>query len=129
MKHHVIEAPAATPGPPLGPLRVLVEDPKVADVSSDPHVGIEVTICSGPPDVTETCPLVLEGSCPLGPFDVVVSALQGPWARCVHAAWTETDTSVVDGRPCAVTDPVERLDHHVGLALQHLWVGSNGAST
>ena len=70
---------------------------------------------------------MMDGICPLEPFDVVVDALDGPWARCVHAAWTETDTPVVDGRRCSVTDPGERLDHHLGAALQRLWVGPGPA--
>lgn len=107
---------------PLRPLRLLVEDPHVAmgDLPA-PSAGLEITACAGPTDEAEVCPLVMDGSCPLGAFDVVVTALDGPWASCVHAAWAQTRTPVVDARGVTVSDPEERLTHHIGAALQRLW--------
>lgn len=106
---------------PLPALRVLVEDPLVADVAAPPGTPFDVTVCSGPDDEHETCPLVMRGTCPLGPFDVVVSALDGPWERAVRAAWAETPTPYVDSA-AAPSDPAARLTHHLGAAIQRLAV-------
>ena len=63
---------------PTRPLRVLIEDPAlVADDLATPTAAIDVTACSGPCDERELCPLVMDGRCPLGPCDIVVSALTG----------------------------------------------------
>lgn len=110
--------PAAVP---YRPLHLLVEDPQlVLDDLESPFEGIEVTTCGGPQGDDETCPLVMDGSCPLGPADVVVTALDGPWAACVRNAWAETTTPVVDAGDVTATDPTERLRHHVGVALQRI---------
>jgi hypothetical protein len=107
---------------PTRPLRVLIEDPAlVADDLATPTAAIDVTACSGPCDERELCPLVMDGRCPLGPCDIVVSALTGPWAPAVRAAWAETSTPVVDAVGLTATDPAERLQHHVGAAIQRLW--------
>lgn len=107
---------------PARPLRVLIEDPAlVVDDLATPTGAIDVTACSGPCDEREVCPLVMDGSCPLGPCDVVVSALEGPWAPSVCAAWAETSTPMVDATDLTATDPTERLRHHIGAAIQRLW--------
>jgi hypothetical protein len=106
---------------PLPLLRVLIEDPLLAGEDLPvPRAPVEVTVCSGPCAIDETCPLVMDGSCPHGPFDVVVSALGGPWARSVCAAWGQTPTPVVDASDVRDTDPTQRLAHHLGVAFQQL---------
>ncbi|HEX6568536.1 MAG TPA: hypothetical protein VF015_05200 [Acidimicrobiales bacterium] len=107
---------------PARPLRVLIEDPALmVDDLATPTTAIDVTACSGPRDEREMCPLVMDGTCPLGPCDIVVSALTGPWAPSVRAAWAETSTPVVDAVGLTATDPAERLQHHIGAAIQRLW--------
>jgi hypothetical protein len=107
---------------PARPLRVLIEDPAlVADELMTPTAAIDVTVCSGPRDEHEVCPLVMDGTCPLEPCDIVVSALEGPWAPSVRAAWAETSTPIVEATNLAAIDPTERLRHHLGSAIQHLW--------
>lgn len=118
LRRAIASAPA--PAPQRG-LRILIEDPLLlpADLPP-PGSAFDVTVCAGPCD-GEVCPLVMDGACPLAPCDAVVTALDGPWARSVHAAWTRTGTPVVDARHVAATDAAERLTHHVGAALQRLW--------
>lgn len=114
---------AINPSPVPGrPLRVLIEDPAlIADELATPTDAIEVTVCSGPRDEREVCPLVMDGTCPLEPCDIVVTVLDGPWAPSVRAAWAETFTQIVDASDLAATDPTERLHHHIGAAIQRLW--------
>jgi hypothetical protein len=114
---------AINPPPfPGRPLRVIIEDPAlIVDDLATPTAAIEVTACSGPRDEREVCPLVMDGTCPLEPCDVVVSALEGPWAPSVRAAWAETSTPVVDATDLTATDPTERLHLHIGAAVQRLW--------
>jgi hypothetical protein len=114
---------AINPPPVPGrPLRVLIEDPAlIADELATPTDAIEVTVCSGPRDEREVCPLVMDGTCPLEPCDIVVSALEGPWAPSVRAAWAETSSQIVDATDLAATDPMDRLHHHIGAAIQCLW--------
>jgi hypothetical protein len=114
---------AVDPPPVPGrPFRVLIEDPAlIADELATPSDAIEVTVCSGPRDEREVCPLVMDGTCPLEPCDVVVSALKGPWAPSVRAAWAETSTEIVDATDLAATDPAERLHDHIGAAILRLW--------
>lgn len=110
------------PTVPARPLRVLVEDPAlVVDELATPSAAVEVTVCSGPRDERDECPLVMNGGCPLEPCDIVVSALTGPWAPSVRAAWARTSTPLVDAGALTATDPTERLHHHIGAAIQHLW--------
>jgi hypothetical protein len=113
-----------TPGPtPTSELRlrIIVEDPRLVEPALHTSTGaVEVAVCAGPCD-GEVCPMVMMGSCPLGPCDAVVTALDGPWARSVRAAWRSTGTPVVDACELATTDPGERLRHHVGAALKALW--------
>jgi hypothetical protein len=113
----------ANPPPlPARPLRVLIEDPVlIVDDLATPTAAIEVTVCSGPRDEREVCPLVMDSTCPLGLCDIVVSALGGPWAPSVRAAWAETSTPMVDATDLTATDPAERLHHHIGAAIQRLW--------
>lgn len=112
---------------PFRPLRVLVEDPAVAAVDAPPPApGIEITTCAGPRDEMEECPLVMDGRCPLGEFDVVVTALTGAWRRSVRAAWELQGTAIVDGSDVPITDPVRRLDHHIGSALLRLAEAADG---
>jgi hypothetical protein len=102
-------------------VRVLIEDPAlIVDDLETPAAAIDVTVCGGPRDEREVCPLVMDGTCPLGPCDIVVSALEGSWAPSVRAAWAETSTPMVDARDLAATDPTERLHHHIGAAIQRL---------
>jgi hypothetical protein len=114
---------AINPPPVPGrPLQVLIEDPAlITDHLATPTDAIEVTLCSGPRNEGDVCPLVMDGTCPLTPCDIVVSALKGPWARSVRAAWAETSTQIVDATDLAATDPTERLHHHIGAAIQRLW--------
>jgi len=105
---------------PLRPVRVLVEDPRAMSGDLQAPPAFEVTTCAGPGE-GEVCLLVMDGRCPLGPCDVVVTALDGPWARSVRAAWLETGTAVVDAGELATADPSARLAHHVGAAMQQLW--------
>jgi hypothetical protein len=63
----------------------------------------------------------MDGTCLLAPCDIVVSALKGPWAPSVRAAWAETSTQIVDATDLAATDPTKRLHHHIGAAIQRLW--------
>ena len=115
--------PPAFPGRPL---RVIIEDPAlIVDDLATPTAAIEVTACGGPRDEQEVCPLVMDGTCPLGPCDIVVSALKGPWAPSVRAAWAETSTPMVDATGLTATDPTERLHHHIGAAIQRLWATSS----
>ncbi|GEM_PF-2668821 len=103
--------------------RILIEDAHLATASVEsPSRAFEIVTCSGPEDEREECPLVADGTCPEGPFDVVVSALDGPWARPVCAAWQRSTTPVVDATGVTTTDPAERLEHHVGAALR-VWFG------
>jgi hypothetical protein len=110
------------PPVPARPLRVLIEDPAlIVDDLATPTAAIDVTVCCGPRDEREVCPLVMDGSCPLQPCDVVVSALNGPWAPSVRAAWAQTSIPMVDATDLTVTDPTKRLHHHIGAAIQRLW--------
>jgi hypothetical protein len=102
-------------------LRVLVEDPVLIAGDVHPPIPVAITLCSGPCDEREICPLVTDGRCPLGRFDVVVSSLNGAWGRSVRAAWAETATPVADATELAASDPGERLTHHIGTAIQRLF--------
>ena len=117
----VLPDPTEATRAPLPPprVRVLIEDAAIAaDTCGLRDVTwCDVMVCSGPITVHDACPLVLEGRCPLGPVDVVVSAIEGEWAPSIHAAWRETGTTVVDARTLAVDPPDERLAHHLGAAI------------
>jgi hypothetical protein len=62
----------------------------------------------------------MHGACPLGRFDVVVGALEGPWAPSVRAAWAETGTAYADGSGITADDPTARVTYHIGAVLQAL---------
>jgi hypothetical protein len=112
----VPEAPRA----PIRPVRVLIEDPALLGSALDCPGGFELVACSGPEGV-DVCPLVMDGTCPLGPCDVVVTTLAGPWAGSVRAAWHEAGAVLVDAAELAAAEPNARLNHHVGAAIQRLW--------
>ena len=118
MLHRTLRVPTG-PSPPMHRLRLLIEDPTLAAAGlSDEWRGqMEVSICSGPSSDREGCPLVLEGQCPLGSVDVVVCALDGPWARSVHMAWLDASVRVVDARGYLEECAAERFRHHIGAAL------------
>jgi hypothetical protein len=63
----------------------------------------------------------MDGTCPLGRFDVVVGALQGPWAASVRAAWAETGIAYADANGITTAEPTERLTHQIGAALHALY--------
>ena len=107
---------------PVRPLRVLIEDPTLVAGDFTAPGGIEVAVCAGPHDEQEACPLVTDGQCPLGECDVVVTALEGPWARSVRAAWAESGTPYVEASPVVGDDPEQRFAGHIGSALHHLSV-------
>ena len=113
---------ASNPPPvPVSRLRVLIEDAALSvDNLATPTAAIDVTACSGPRDERDVCPLVMEGTCPLGPCDIVLSALNGLWAPSVRAAWAQTSTPMVDATDLAATDPTERLHRHIDAAIQRL---------
>ena len=113
---------ASNPPPvPGSRLRALIEDAALSvDDLATPTAAIDVTACSGPRDERDVCPLVMEGTCPLGPCDIVLSALNGLWAPSVRAAWAQTSTPMVDATDLAATDPTERLHRHIDAAIQRL---------
>jgi hypothetical protein len=114
---------ASNPPPvPVSRLRVLIEDAALSvDNLATPTAAIDVTACSGPRDERDVCPLVMDGTCPLGPCDIVLSALNGLWAPSVRAAWAQTSTPKVDATDLAAIGPTERLHHHINAAIQRLW--------
>ncbi|HEX4905082.1 MAG TPA: hypothetical protein VFU93_06505, partial [Acidimicrobiales bacterium] len=65
-------------GPGRRPL-VLIEDDTldtdVLDPSPPGSSAFDIVICTGPHGTDEECPLVMDGCCPHGRPDVVVSAL------------------------------------------------------
>lgn len=106
-------------------VRVVIEDRALAEAAASADVpGLDVRICSGPIGDHETCPLVLDGSCPLGPCDVVVCGLDGPWAPAVRNAWADAGVVVT---PPSTTDSSPSLNGSVGSALQTLWREQFGA--
>ena len=82
--------------------RVLIEDanlsPTTEDVQAAHAVGLDLSACTGPSTASEACPLVVDGTCPLGTPDLVVSALRGCWQLPVAAAWKQ------EGVPVAFVD-------------------------
>ena len=94
-------------------------DLDVLDLSPRGATGFDVVACTGPHGPDEVCPLVMDGTCPAGRPDVVVSALSSsnPWARSVRAAWA------LEGVPIAsASDGDARLTwpEHIGAALRVL---------
>ena len=114
---------ARGPSAPVRPLRILIEDSNV-ELSDSPQLparGFDVIVCSGPAGETDECPLVMNGTCPLGRFDVVVGALHDPWATSVRAAWAETGTAYADASRITAEDSTDRVTHHLGAAVQALY--------
>ena len=99
---------------------VLIEDDAldtdVLDLSPPGSGAFDIVICSGPHDAGEECPLVMEGTCPAGRPDVVVSALStdNPWSHSVQAAWR------LDGVPVARPTTPLTWPEHIGAALRAL---------
>jgi hypothetical protein len=119
----VLQRTTASNPPPVpgSRLRALIEDAALSvDDLATPTAAIDVTACSGPRDERDVCPLVMDGTCPLGPCDIVLSALNGLWAPSVRAAWAQTSTPMVDATDLAATDPTERLHRHIDAAIQRL---------
>ena len=123
MQHDTLNGITRT-ATPLRPLRILIEDPDLhlASCQGAPEttLGFEITVCTGPACDAEECPLVMDGSCPVGDVDVVVSALGGPWSRSVRAAWAETGICYADTTGLPAVNDDERLRHHLGAALHAL---------
>jgi hypothetical protein len=122
MFQRTVHAPDPVPWPARRS-RVVIEDAALATAALQvpSSLGLDVTICSGPSSEREPCPLVLEGRCPLGPCDVVVCGLDGPWATSVHAAWREAGAVVLDGSDGLPESAEDRLRHHLGAAVTALF--------
>ena len=99
---------------------ILVEDDAldtdVLDLSPPGSDVFDIVVCTGPRDAAEPCPLVMDGTCPAGRPDVVVSALSpdNPWSHSVQAAWRLDDVPVVQP-----TSPLT-WPAHIGAALRTL---------
>jgi hypothetical protein len=99
--------------------RLVIEDRELAHdraLSDDGALPFDVRVCAGPRSEAEACPLVTDGRCPLGPCDAVVTALEGPWARSVCAAWREDGVPLVVAADASSTGRA-RLDRAVAAAL------------
>lgn len=98
---------------------VLIEDDgldvSTLDLSPPGATALDIVVCTGP-DSSAWCPLVADGSCPVGTPDVVVSNLSptNPWARSVRAAWAEAGVPVVTRR---ADEPPLVWPAHVGAAI------------
>ena len=97
LRHH-LEGESVECAPTV---RVLVEDPAICSIEPDLDLpaGVNVSLCSGPHTASEPCPLVLDGTCPVGRPHVVVCGIDGPWARSVRAAWALEGVDVLDAEP------------------------------
>ena len=99
---------------------ILVEDDSLdTDVLdlSPPHSDVfDIVICNGPNSAAEECPMVMDGECPAGRPDVVVSALSedNAWSHAVQAAWR------LDGVPVARPTTPLTWPEHIGAALHAL---------
>ena len=120
MEHGSVPPRSMLPGRPV---RLIVEssDPDCFTIDSTLLAGIDVKICTGPRSEFEVCPLVADGSCPLGECDVVVSNLDGPWAQPVRDAWVRDGVVVTGASPEPTSSPGERFDAYVGAALVALY--------
>lgn len=120
MLHRSLPSTSALPGRPV---RVLVEtnDPNTLAYTPSRLAGLDVKLCSGPATSDEVCPLVADGTCPLGESDVVVCDLDGPWHEPVREAWIRK--GVVVARPSEErwTSPADQLDAYLGAALTALY--------
>lgn len=101
---------------------VVVEDDALdlstLDLTPPGATALDIVVCNGPTG-PECCPLVADGSCPLGAPDVVVANLSAahPWAPSVRAAWAETGAPVVTAED---TGPLV-WPAHVGAAMIAIW--------
>lgn len=112
-------------GLPMRPMRIVIEDRELAGATfADCDTsGVDVKICSGPDSERDVCPLVLDGRCPLGRADVVVSSVTGPWQRSVQRAWElEGVPFVHTEREPSATASV-RLQQFVAVAASALFEG------
>jgi hypothetical protein len=102
---------------------IIVEDDTLDPATMDLNVAgsgpFEIVACTGPTSAAEPCPLVVDGTCPVGRPDVVVSALSpdNPWAGSVRAAWRDAGVPVVE---VAADDQVLVWPAHIGAAIQRL---------
>ena len=127
MLHHRLVSRSRAPGQSI---RVVIESDQLATTPIELRSfgGTDVQICSGPDGAMERCPLVTDGSCPIGECDVIVSSLRGPWANAVHAAWV--DHGIVATRVLDDGSAGQALfDQHVGAALSALYLSAYGAET
>jgi len=111
------------PDLPQRQLRLVIEDPVIARDRGPVEAGatpFDVRVCAGPRSSAEVCPLVTEGRCPLGPCDAVVTAIDGPWAHCVRAAWRQAGVPVVEVPGGGATDARVRLDRAVAATMAAL---------
>ena len=117
------------PGPPVRRVRVVIEDAALAESGFEARetAGMDITICSGPGSDREVCPLVVDGACPVGSCDVVVSSLEGPWAAPVAQAWRYEGVLVTRATPDASSAPAQRFDGFVGEAVRALYAAQFGA--
>lgn len=98
---------------------ILVEDdrldPDTLDLCPPGSDAFDIVACTGPSSATEECPLVMNGVCPHGFPDVVVTALSpdNEWRTSVANAWEQ------DGVPVVRVAPDESLawPAHVGAAI------------
>ena len=94
---------------------VLVEDdgldPHAIDMGVAAALGVDVVVCSGPAGCGDVCPLVMDGTCPAGRPDVVVTALSSEWHTSVENAWRAEGVPVVRP-PSPLVWP-----EHLGAAL------------
>jgi len=74
----------------------------------------------------EFCPLVSDGVCPLGSFDVVVSDLDGPWAEPVRRAWEQQPVPVARVTRAPDVDATEHVRACVGAAMAVLYGATFG---
>ena len=93
---------------------VIVEDdgldPHAIDIGVADALGVDVVVCNGPSG-GEVCPLVMDGTCPAGRPDVVVTALTGEWHTSVENGWRAEGVPVVRP-PSPLVWP-----EHLGAAL------------
>ena len=112
--------PAYRPGLQLS-LRNLNEAPALGRAGlARPGTDVEVVVCDGP-CVGEACPLLVDGTCPLGRFDAVVTALDTPWGHAIARAWRTTGTPVIDARELDTPDAAARLARHLGTTAGGVW--------
>lgn len=120
MLHRSIRSARELPGHRV---RILVETniPGAAHFDGRTPFGTDVDVCSGPLTDHELCPLVSNGACPLGSFDVVVSDLDGPWAEPVRRAWEQQAVPMAQVTRTGEVDATEHVRACVGAAMAELF--------